>query len=205
MCWLEFLAVAKDLFHGAYKMRGSEWVAEVEIQEDGTGRVFYFNKATGETSWCPFPKEDENAQSFTHQLRELMALRDSGDLTEEEFNAMKKALMGLSGVTGASMEKPSLEKCPGPEFAAATKIQSASRGQKIRRETSEILGEFRERRKTLVADLEVESGKGKSRLQQRLEERQKKKSVIDAKVKANARAEAMRKRRHRRGGARFGD
>ena len=88
ICWLEFLAVAKDLFRGAYQFRGSSWVAQVELQENGTGRVYYFNKGTGETSWAPFPPEEKETEptksagdgSLMQQLRELMALRDNGDL-----------------------------------------------------------------------------------------------------------------------------
>ena len=185
VCWLEFLAVAKDLFRGAYNLRGSDWVAQVEIRENETGRVYYFNKATGQTSWHPF-QEGEKEGSMLAQLRELKALRDNGDLTEDEFSEMKAKLIAVAeraaeGVAGD-------ESADG---AAASSIQKIARGRKMRKETSAIMTDFKQRRKTLVLDLEVESGKGKTRLQQRLEARKQKAEIAKAKKQATAKGEAM--------------
>jgi len=177
--------VAKDLFRGAYNLRGSDWVAQVEIRENETGRVYYFNKATGQTSWHPF-QEGEKEGSMLAQLRELKALRDNGDLTEDEFSEMKAKLIAVAeraaeGVAGD-------ESADG---AAASSIQKIARGRKMRKETSAIMTDFKQRRKTLVLDLEVESGKGKTRLQQRLEARKQKAEIAKAKKQATAKGEAM--------------
>ena len=161
-------------------------MVQVEIHEDG-GRVYYVNKATGETSWAPFKEGDEG--TMLHQLRELKALRDNGDLTEVEFAQMKAQLVELSAHnTGGGGEYTG----DGESHEAARALQTAQRGAKIRKETSKIMGEFKQRRKTLVLDLEVESGQVKTRLQQRLEARQKKKEVAEAKKTARAKGKAMK-------------